>query len=205
MVEFFFKHSSCVAVGTFNIYILQPRLLADMGVFELDKERPTLVSGDLSQPGVRFDAADCVWTVRPDRLAVESKIPSVDCGSLVAKTLGALCWTPIMGVGINASFTSKSKDVLPDSLRLPSHPDATQRTIHLAVPADGSTLNMQLSRAEDTMELSLNNHTEVTTWKENPQESNLLVRQICDSFVDRRRAAVVFAKEVLNAEFSYDN
>lgn len=66
-MDFTFKHSSCVAVGTFNIYIVQPKLLAEMGVFET--EQPVLVSGDLTRPGIRFEVNNALWTVRPDRLS----------------------------------------------------------------------------------------------------------------------------------------
>lgn len=204
MLEFAFKQSSCVAVGTFNIYILQPKLLAAMGVFEL--ENPILVSGDLTQPGIRFEAVNSVWIVRPDRLSVESKAPNVDCGELVERTLAALCWTPIMGVGINVIFTaSGNEELLPDSLRLPSYPNAKQRTVHVAIPHDGdSTLNVQLAQSDDKLELSLNGHTDLSKIKENPQEANRAARSLCASFIEYRRSAVRIAQELLNAEFIYD-
>ena len=79
-VDFAFKKSSCVALGTFNIYVIQPALLADMGVIE-PNDQLVRFEGDLTQPGFRFGATHCGnWTVRPERLAVESCDPEFDCG-----------------------------------------------------------------------------------------------------------------------------
>ena len=203
-MDFTFKHSSCVAVGTFNIYIVQPKLLAEMGVFET--ERPALISGDLTRPGIRFEVNNAVWTVRPDRLSVESKAPNVDCGLFVERTLAALCWTQIMGVGVNSVFTSpsESESQLPSDLRLPVHPDATQRTSHLSIPRGDSVLNLQMTHSDNQLELSLNMHTDFSRNKGNSKEINESVRSICGSFIDLRTSAVDFANEILKAEFIYD-
>lgn len=203
-MDFTFKHSSCVAVGTFNIYIVQPKLLAEMGVFET--EQPVLISGDLTRPGIRFEVNNAVWTVRPDRLSVESKAPNVDCGLFVERTLAALCWTQIMGVGVNSVFTSpsESESQLPSDLRLPVHPDATQRTSHLSIPRGDSVLNIQMTYSENQLELSLNTHMDFSQKKGNSKEANESVRSFCGSFIDLRTSAVDFANRILKAEFIYD-
>ncbi len=204
MVEFKFKHSSCVAVGTFNIYIVQPKLLAEMGVFEA--EQPMLVSGDLTQPGIRFEIANSKWVVRPDRLSVESSAPNVNCGEFVERTLAALCWTPVMGVGINAVFTApeSAEQELPTCMQLPQHSDATQRSTHLSIPHDESVLNIQLSRTEKQVELSINVHSDFSQKKDTPKQLNESVRAICGSFLELRRSVIDVAGELLKAEFIYD-
>ena len=163
MVQFKFKQSSCVAIGTFNIYVVQPKLLAEMGVFKA--AQPVMVFGDLTQPGIRFEIDGMTWVVRPERLAVESARPDVNCGQFVEKTLAALCWTPIMAIGINSVFTSpgESAKELPSCLRLPEHPDATVRTVHACVPYGKSKINFALTRDQDGLTLSLNSHTDFSS------------------------------------------
>ena len=170
MIKFTFKQSSCVAVGTFNIYIVQPKLLVDMGVFHL--EQPVLVSGDLTQPGLRFDVQKSKWTVRPDRLSVETEDAEVDCGKFLQKTLEALCWTPIMAVGINCVFEAPpgSEEKLPDDLRLPRHPNASQRSVHFCVPHENSHTNIQLFSSENALTLAVNRHADFSKTRDDPEK-----------------------------------
>lgn len=203
-MQFKFRKSSCVAVGTFNIYVVQPKLLAEMGVFV--SSQPVMVSGDLTQPGIRFQVAGAKWVVRPDRLSVESGSPDVDCGELVRKTLAALCWTPIMAVGVNAVFASagESEAELPETLRLPEHSEATVRTVHLCIPHGTSKINFVLTREADELVLSLNCHADFGGRRGVQKQLNESVRAVCESFLEQRRVSVDIAKKITNAEFVYE-
>lgn len=204
MMRFKFKHASCVVVGTFNIYVVQPKLLAEIGVFPT--EQPVFVSGDLTQPGIRFDVNAAKWVVRPDRLSVESERADVDCGELVKKTLTALCWTPIMAVGVNLAFTSSgdSETELPANLRLPNHPDATVRTVHVCIPHGGSKINFVLTREADELLLSMNAHTDFSGRKVSQKHLNESVLAVCESFLEQRRVSVEMARRITEAEFVYE-
>ena len=70
-----FKKASCVVVGTFNIYVVQPRLLAQLGLIPFGE--PALVEQNLTQAGFRFiiESLQSQWTVRPDKLIVETTEP----------------------------------------------------------------------------------------------------------------------------------
>ena len=205
-MKFLFRQSSCVAVGTFNIYIVQPKLLCEMGVLE-DRPRPIVVAGDLAQPGIRFDADDSKWTVRPDRLAVESTAAHVDCGGFVGSTLAALRWTPIMAIGINAVYRSENDEAeLISKLKLPHCEIASQRGIYLAVPGPKRVdhLNIHVVKNEDKLELTLNLHTDFASKKCKQLELNEQVRDLCKSSMELRNSAVDTARQLIGVEFGYD-
>lgn len=54
------------------------------------------------------------------------------------------------------------------------------------------------------MELSLNLHTDFSKIKDKLKEVNESARTICGSFLEKRDAAVEIARELLKAEFVYD-
>ena len=147
MTKFTFIKSSCVALGSFNIYVIQPQVLTSMGVLEVDA--PLAVAGDLTAPGIRFQTSEATWTVRPDRLAVETTSPTIDCGHLVRLVLENLLWTPVMAVGLNYTYSS-ARGTGPCGILLP--PDvqgASQCTAHVSIERGEATVNVQLSRQEE--------------------------------------------------------
>jgi hypothetical protein len=202
-VEFRFKQSSCVVVGTFNIYIIQPKLLGEMGVFPHGEV--VTVMGDVSQPGTRMVAQGTTWTIRPDRLVVETDKSTVDCGEFIARTLEALCWTPVMAVGINAVFTADAsvEEQLPDAVRLPKCEAAIQRTSHIGIAHDDSTLNIQISATEKCLELSLNLHRDLSALRQSKTQVDISreAQNVCNLFVARRAAAIEAAHNLLGGEF----
>lgn len=204
MMKFTFKQSSCVAVGTFNIYIVQPKLLQEMGVFH--SKHPGLISGDLTQPGFRFEIDKSKWFVRPDRLSVESEDPSVDCGGFVQRTLASLCWTPIMAVGINAVFEAapESESMLPDELRLPIYPDASQRTVHLSVQDGNIKTNIQLASTEEHLTLSVNRHVDFGHLKNDSKRVGKAVQDVCGSFMQQRDESVEIARNATRGDMFYE-
>lgn len=204
MIKFTFKQSSCVAIGTFNIYIVQPKLLQEMDVFRA--EHPVLLSGDLTQPGFRFEVDNSKWFVRPDRLSVETQDPSVDCGGFVRRTLASLCWTPIMAVGINAIFEAAPgfESMIADELRLPIYPDASQRAVHVSVQHDNTKTNIQLASAEEHLTLSVNRHVDFGHLRNDPKRLSKAVQDVCGSFMEQRDESVEIARKAVRGEMSYE-
>lgn len=204
MIRFTFKHTSCVAIGTFNIHIVQPRLLKEMGVIEVGT--PVLVAGDLAQPGIRFEVANSTWFVRPDRLSVESNLPTVDCGDYVRRTCETLCWTPIMAAGINVQFEAPltEEPVLPDAFRLPACENAIQRTVHWCVPDGDSKVNIQIVAAERKLSIVVNRHMDFSEFRHVPRQLTKKVQEFCGSFVRSRDASIEIAKNLVNGDFVYE-
>src|SRR5437667_1502871 len=101
---FAFKKAAAVAVGTFNMYIIQPNWLVQVGLF---KEGVRVqMQADFTRPGFRFSAEETSywWNVRPDRLILETESPEIDCGEPLRIVLDTLRWTPLTGIGTNLEF-----------------------------------------------------------------------------------------------------
>lgn len=164
-MPFRFKKSSCVVVGSFNVYIIQPKWLSDRGLIGKGE---TKLQSDMRQPGFRFQRSgeSFQWVVRPDRIAIESDAPDADCGDRVARLLEILPWTPVFGVGNNIEFVGKREDLEALGLgRLPPRAgldNVTQRSWHVAVARQPSTVNLQISELSEGSELSANWHTGLT-------------------------------------------
>lgn len=205
-MQFRFKKANCVAVGTFNVYIIQPPLLTEMGVLAVGKT--VELQADLSQPGVRFTIDNTTWTVRPERLAIETNRFDVNCGAFLAKMLEQLCWTPIKAIGSNAVYVAdaSAEADLPSGFRLPTAiaEGVSQRTVHIGYKRDRQQINLQLAEADGELELSLNVHTEVRK-ASSQRRLNESAKQACNSFLDHRTLATDLAADVLKGEFVYEH
>ena len=202
---------SCVAVGTFNIYIIQPHYLAQMGA--LDEGAKVHLETDIRQPGFRFqiEGRNIKWNVRPDKLIVQSTSWGDDCGGCIAKVLRCLQWTPIRGIGVNADFGCNAEaaeallqGVLLDRNR-PENYEMAQRTWHRGLKSESGLLtNIQLSLSETKVGLSLNVHTELANVG---VQSELAERAMaaCAAFRDSLEHAVDLAASILPVELHYDN
>lgn len=204
-VEFTFVKSSCVAIGTFNIYIIQPKLLAEMGV--VAESWNGELSGDLVQPGIRFSNDAFAWNVRPDRVSVESVAIANDCGASISKLLKHLSWTPVFAIGANAVFHSplSGESSLPPGFSFPFNivSGTEQRTCHVAVRRDEVVFNIQMSITEDVIELLLNAHVDFAAYRQkHPQrDSNKRVLASCDKFMSYRAEAMKLASQLTGGEF----
>jgi len=213
-VGFRFKSSSCVVIGTFNIYIIQPKLLFEMGLIE--KDCKVKLQSDFSQPGIRFEMNHLTWHFRPERVSVETTDPKTDCGQPLVMLLEKLLWTPTMAVGVNTVFygDSETEKLLPSNFRLPtvSMFEPAQRTCHVSTHTDSGTLNLQIAHNPETdgasgIELNLNVHTALTVkgQQKTQCEVNELAQSACRSFLQQRENVVAFASKLLQTEdFSYD-
>lgn len=186
-----------------------------MGIIPIHAE--VRLESDSSQPGIRFEWGSMQWSVRPERLAVESKDPNVDCGQPVAALLRHLAWTPLNAVGVNSHFVGDG-DIeanLPNEFALPASQKYLpfQRTCHLSTRIEESVFNLQLSVTEKDLdepqqcELTLNVHTDLAGKKTHqPQiEVNQMAQTLCHSYPEQRRKAEELARSVFEREeFSYE-
>lgn len=190
VVAFRFHKASCVAVGTFNMYILHPQWLVRHDVLEeganlLEEGAAIGIETNLTQPGFRFRLPKGQTTlhVSPTRLVVESADSAFDCGQIVAKVLKALPETPLFALGNNAVFQAEPSELeqlaapvrsLPRFESPSSELAVEQRTFHLGVRRqDQGTINLQLSLKDDLIELSCNVHSNLEN-HERPSEPAIL-------------------------------
>lgn len=110
-MPFELKKASCVAVGTFNIYIVQPDWLTKVGIFPEKTE--FLIENNLDRPGFRITSPEIrnTWVVYPGKLAIESNVAGEDCGNPMAQVLEKLHWTPVFGLGNNITFEAKRDEI----------------------------------------------------------------------------------------------
>ncbi|MFO7905817.1 MAG: hypothetical protein R6U98_24375 [Pirellulaceae bacterium] len=117
-----------------------------------------------------------------------------------------------MAVGINAIFETAlgSESMLPDELRLPMYPDASQRTVHVSVQ-HGNTktnirtkTNIQLASTEEHLTLSVNRHVDFGHLRNDPKRVSKAVQDICGSFMEQRDESVEIARNATRGEMSYE-
>jgi hypothetical protein len=126
---------------------------------------PINIETDFSRPGFLFsmESTDAKWTVRPDRIKIESGSQNEDCGLILAKILDWLPVTPVEAVGHNFQFIGNPDD-LPDFHRMAELvprsevPGFTikQRTWHAGLENEGVTFNVQAAAREAEVELLAN-------------------------------------------------
>ncbi len=204
--------ANCVAVGTFNIYIIQPVYLSQMGI--LEKGTKVQIEADIRQPGFRFTVADSglKWEVRPDRLAIESPTLDGDCGAVLSQVIEKLKWTPLQGVGVNAVFKGDVETagdaldaVFPDSTLAASSYEVSQKTWHRALTSpEGITTSIQLSSASKVLTLAINVHTELSTIPVQ-KEAMEAAKSACSNYRGNLDAAIKVATNLLPVELIHDN
>lgn len=210
-MKFQFKNAGCVVIGTFNIFVIQPKLLTEMGL--IPKGTSIKVQQDFSQPGIRVQLDQVTWVVRPDRLIIESDRFGADCGTPLAELLSQLVWTPVFAVGVNMAFIGVDIDEseIPAGFRLPKVEfETTQRTVHTSASDKERVFNVQLSasKTEDSSnyELALNIHTDFSEKKSSPQASlNQAATLACRQFLRDCGEITEFSKKLCpTLQFSYD-
>ena len=203
---FKFANSNCVVIGTFNIYIIQPHWLSEVEIIPTGTN--VAIQADMRSPGFKFKASgddDLLWSVRPDRLTVQSKQFDIDCGKPIAEVLKHLPWTPVVAVGCNVAFRAPLDLFDKVSHLFSSHSVAddyklAQKTWHRGIKRDHLVFNIQLAVRDDSIDLSLNTHTEAKK-DLTIRESNQIARESCNSFIEQRDEAIKLAQSLLNVEF----
>ena len=208
-MKFHFEKSFCVALGTFNIYIIQPSLLLQMHA--LDSVIGSFF-GDFTQPGWRFSADGATWVVRPERLAVETTDPKFDCGKRVLSVLKILQWTPIVAVGTNLVFRADAREEsdLPPHFRMPQFDghELLSRSCETVVKDGDREFRISLKSDGENLKLFLNIHANFRKTSEeakvNQIDQNSKACDACGSFMRDCNIAVERAKSILGGEFSWD-
>lgn len=168
-MAFLFTKSNCVAVGTFNMYIIQPTWLAKRSIIPDAIE--IKIEANLEEPGLRFSSPSLAtqWVVTPARLLVESEEWDEDCGSHIAKVIDELPWTPLVAIGTNTIYEARHSD-LPTPLRflrgdgypkLPRGFRKEQTSYVYAVRKTDHVFSLSFELLQDTIRLKTNVHTHV--------------------------------------------
>lgn len=185
-MSFRFQSSSCVVVGTFNIYIFNPDNLPRLGIAGSENSPNDLIMQvDTDRPGIRLVRSDDypALVITPERLVVETRRQGIDCGTLVSRVVKALPWTPMKGVGVNCTFAAPVDEAksLGTLNALPSPATENSRLIQKAVAysiqREDVTYNLQMAARADTIVLSCNAHCDLAQVS-NPAE-------MCAKFANR--------------------
>ncbi|WP_153555563.1 hypothetical protein [Roseimaritima sediminicola] len=198
------KESTCVARGTFNIYIFQPGWIAET-LMQMPEGTEGKFSTDLSQPGLQasFDALGLVCTIRPDSAIVTCSSPNYDCGIPVARIMTELPHTPVKAVGNNFTFEcerddTKLKKGLDDAFLFErtNLSGVTRSDVGGAIERDGTTINLALSRTPKKLTLGVNVHRSTAKAAD--------AARAAEAFRTDRRTVVELAMEVFELEVKDD-
>ncbi len=166
-MAFRFKRASCVVVGTFNMYIIQPSWLAKIGLYP--KATTFAIYAKFDEPGSRFapqEAPTHKWTVSPNRIDIETEAEHEDCGEKIATVLAKLPETPLKAIGNNYIYEAplselgNLKDFACFDPAVPAGYEVRQRSFHLGLTHEEQQFNLQLSVTREVIELSVNVHTD---------------------------------------------
>ncbi|KAA5546999.1 hypothetical protein FYK55_00855 [Roseiconus nitratireducens] len=112
MTKLEFEAMSVVAVGSFNIYIFEPKWLVKQNVVSKEPDRFELA---LSRPGFRVTAGDLILTIEPHRVEIRCEDAGRDCVPAMKQILLSLPETPMTALGANRHYSGRleSDDDLP--------------------------------------------------------------------------------------------
>jgi hypothetical protein len=153
-----FRRASCVAVGAFNMYIIQPGWMMRKGLIPEGAELN--IESKLDEPGFRYkvEASRVRWVVTPTRVIVESESESEDCGAPIARLLQLLPETPVSAVGNTSIFL-----IAGGTPAAPQIPVAAQgaynvkeRNVHFAIEVGKVVFNLGLRWKTEEAELLVN-------------------------------------------------
>jgi hypothetical protein len=175
-----FSKASCIAVGAFNIYIIQPEWLTKVEILGQGEE--LLVETNFSEPGFRFRSqkSSFLWTVSPTRIVVESTDPSENCGAMIARVLGLLPHTPLQAIGNNAFYAAPLEELAEPVPETPAGYEITQRSLHTALRKEGAVYNVQRSITKERISFQCNVHFDLK------EKSPEFVQACAKKFFDNR-------------------
>jgi hypothetical protein len=195
-MAFRFKQASCVVVGTFNTYIIQPAWLAEVNI--LPKDAEVSISTRIDEPGLMFASpgSRSKWTVTPNRIMVETENPSEDCGDVVARVLAELQWTPLVALGNNVRYEAglDELETLPGfdqypSTTLPDGYELKERGLYTAVVGADRQFTLQLGKTAEQLVLLANAHSDLRG-----KPSTFAQASARRFFEDRARSEVLIAR-----------
>lgn len=203
MITFRFDSTSCIAVGTFNMYVIQPGWLVDRGI--LPKISQMMLGTNLDEPGFHFSVPgeQTRWAVTPHRVEVSSKHEDDDCGKLVANVVRSLPWTPLKAVGCNFNYTATADEMrtLRPFLNFPTTPPhgykAEEHQAMFSMRRDNRLYSVKLSILPDGGELLANAQEDIN------QRGGEQAAKMADSFFEHRERLEQIIRETLNVDLSY--
>jgi hypothetical protein len=157
------------------------------------------VHNDLSRAGLKIGSPklNLNWTIRPDKVVIESDSPIDNCGEIMERLFEELPWTPLQAQGNNFQFEAPL-DELAQIRRQLDFPPAeghrdyglVRRGWHLALKiSEEKTCVLQLSVTPTGIQAATNFHTDLEN------RSNDCAREAARSFFDDRREAVRLFEE----------
>jgi hypothetical protein len=173
------------------MYILHPHWLSKHGIVEKGIE--VGIATNFTQPGFKltFPNDKSTWTIAPNRLIVESTMPTVNCGEYVAKVLKKLPETPLQALGSNVHYEAPPSEMeslataiveFPKTECPQSDETVAQRTFHVGVKHEDKVANLQLALTDEKLELSCNVHESL----ENRDNANVAAITAARRFFDDR-------------------
>lgn len=206
-MAFRFKKASCVAVGTFNMYIVQPAWLAKPEIGIIPEGTEVAIETKLDAPGFRFTSPKlpATWIVTPSRIVLETENPAHNCGETMAQVLKALPWTPLVALGTNTLYEGSLNELdgapevssYPLATRKPDDFELAQRSFHVALKKDELVFNLQLSVRNDAAELSANAHTDLQN------RDSEFAQEAARKFLDHRRLAESLIADIFKVSIEH--
>jgi hypothetical protein len=206
-MTFTLKKFNSVAVGTFNMYIIQPHWMTRKGF--LPEGLEVRVQVNMSEPGLKFGSTELgmVWEVSPTRLVVQSELPTVNSGERLREIVHALPDTPLTAVGHNFSFIGDVSDLgtIGERLRemapaLPNPQDVlVNQTFGLVVARGERTFTVAMTMLPDSAEISVNVNAVVRDRE--PAEAWAALQR----FQEDRNESVGILRTLVGNRIAYDN
>jgi hypothetical protein len=195
-MPFKLRKSSCVAVGTFNIYIFRPPWVGEVEGCPAGAE--IKIHADLSKPGFQLSSPNlnCIWTVRPDRIALESAEHQKSCGEVMAEILRRLPETPLTAIGHNFEAAAEVEPDIGDRLGELFTPQSVaegeiERQARVTTVRIGAQqYNLSLIRLNDRFAIAANVHTDLMG------ATNREARDAADRSLEFRSTAFQLSKEL---------
>jgi hypothetical protein len=194
-MAFNFLRSASVAIGSFNIYIIQPKWLGSKGFV---KEGTDLtIETTLDEPGLRISANGYPfrWVVTPSKIAIETKDEAADCGKVMASLLRYLPETPLTAVANHTVYSSPTDKTVPQPPAFPCVApmegyDVTESAYLIAVrsPSDSYNLLIQYN-ATGQAELLVSSYCPIRS-----DEGSRLAASHVERFQEHKRTGLVLAK-----------
>lgn len=203
---FQFKNATCVAVGTFNIYIIQPAWLKEIGLIPEGVEG-VMLETDLTQPGFRMKLPDITWRVAPTKISLETSDWAVDCGANLAVVMEKLPWTPLKAFGVNCHFeapVSEVQSVLEKwshpamRSRIPDGCELKQTGWHVSVAKARQVYNLNVTVRGDVALAFANVHTDLSD-----QDADR-AKDVAGSAFSLRDTAVELVSSILGVQVFHD-
>lgn len=201
-MSFRFESANCVAVGAFNIYIVQPHWLGVKGILPPDLELE--IESSFDEPGFRFRSKDLQvkWVVTPTRIVIETDRPDEDCGKIMADLLAFLPETPLKAIGNNTHFSCGRESLeVPEVPNFPSQDglpgyDLKQRAFQFAVSSKNCVYSAQLTLTEEKAMLLTNAHGQISG-----NDGMKFAQNHARGFLEHRQISCDLAKHYLKVDF----